>query len=250
MSKRFHATSTDCAAVYGSPGERPRLAGLFRAIWPMFVVAVIAGGLLRAVLPFPAMGSATAGGLFLLLAVALGVAVNASRGRLESYLKGARGEECVAHELSFLPVGFTVFHGLGRSRRSIMGGSGDFDHVVVGPTGVFVIETKNWADPVTIEDGNILYAGRAPTRPPIDQVRQAAADLKEKLREASDADVEPRPVVCFAGNALRGDRRTVAGVTVCNVRVLNDLIADTGEQPLSEATQARIAGRLKRMACE
>jgi hypothetical protein len=247
-SKRLKETSSSHARIHGSPGERPRLAGLFRAIGPIFIVIAVAGALVHAALPFPPIGSATAGVLFLVLAAALAVAVATSRRRLESYLKGARGEEYVAHELSFLPAGYDVFHGLARSSDSIMGREGDFDHVVVGPTGVFVIETKNWDGSITVEDGKILYNGQAPSRPPLEQVRQAAADLRDKLREASETELQPRPVVCFATDAVQGGSRTVEGVLVCNTRVLNEFITagnDAG-RPLSEQTQARVAAYLKR----
>lgn len=235
------------ARVYGSPGERPRLAGLLRAMWPVFVVVAVAGGLLQSVLPFPEIGSTTAGLLFLLLAAAFAVAVATSRGRVESYLKGARGEEWVAHELSFLPAAYTAFHGVPRSSRSIMGRAGDLDHVVVGPTGVFIIETKNWDGSITVEDNRILYDGRKPSRPPLEQVRDAASDLRSKLQEAADTEIRPRPIVCFAGDTVRGDRQTADGVVVCNVRVLNDLITEPAGQPLPEQARTRIALCLRRM---
>ena len=59
------------ARVFGSPGERARLAGLVRATWPIFVVIAAGGYLVRAALPLPRLGSTAVGVLFLLLAIGL-----------------------------------------------------------------------------------------------------------------------------------------------------------------------------------
>ena len=48
ISKRF-------ARVYGSPGEAPRVLGLLRAFWPLLLICLIVGYLLRAALPVPAL---------------------------------------------------------------------------------------------------------------------------------------------------------------------------------------------------
>ena len=55
------------ARVFGSPGLQPRLAGLLRVAWPLLLVSLAAGYLLRAALPLPALGVVTAGFLFLVL---------------------------------------------------------------------------------------------------------------------------------------------------------------------------------------
>src|SRR5688572_28353468 len=61
-------------------------------------------------------------------------------GRLDSVRlqRGIEGEERVAALLDSLqPEGITVIHDLEIGR-------GNADHVLVGPTGVFVVETKDW----------------------------------------------------------------------------------------------------------
>jgi len=234
----------DRARVYGSPGERPRLAGLVRAAWPAFVVIGLAGYLLRAVLPGPPIGPALAGFLFLALAAALAIAATTSRVRIESFVKGARGEERVARELSFLPAGYDVFHGLARSTRTIMGRAGDFDHVVVGPNGVFLVETKNWSGRVTVDGERLLVGGGDPDRSPVAQVRDAAVQLTEWLAGACEAEVSPQPVVCFASDALAADRATAGGVTLCNARSVNAVILEAPGALQSE-TRARISAHLR-----
>ncbi len=63
------------------------------------------------------------------------------RPEAESWFKGAQGERQVAAQLEMLGPEYTVLHAV-----PIGTGDGDIDHVVVGPTGVFSINTKNHAD--------------------------------------------------------------------------------------------------------
>jgi len=66
---------------------------------------------------------------------------------------GAVGEEAVIRELKFLPDSYSVFNDVNLSfSRSIRWKkyneyvkSCQIDHVVVGPSGIFLIETKNWS---------------------------------------------------------------------------------------------------------
>jgi hypothetical protein len=54
-----------------------------------------------------------------------------------SWRKGALGEYEVGAELERLSDAFFIFNDVNTRH-------GNFDHVVVGPTGLFAIETKNW----------------------------------------------------------------------------------------------------------
>src|SRR2546426_10659207 len=54
--------------------------------------------------------------------------------------KGLQGEERVAWELSYLSDEFLLLNDV-----MLPGSKGNIDHVVVGPTGVFIVETKNYS---------------------------------------------------------------------------------------------------------
>jgi len=70
----------------------------------------------------------------------------------ESFLVGAQGEECVIRELSQLPDEFHVINDVNlRFDRAIHWKKHheyiktcQIDHIVAGPTGIFLLETKNW----------------------------------------------------------------------------------------------------------
>lgn len=73
----------------------------------------------------------------------------------EMWERGADGEDETARALAMLPPEYVVRHDLrwpGRPRANI-------DHVVVGPTGVFVVDSKNWSGAVTVRDGVLRQGG-------------------------------------------------------------------------------------------
>ena len=72
---------------------------------------------------------------------------------------GYTGEAQVANLLEDLPDDFHVFHDV--KHRDL---AGNIDHLVVGPTGVFVLETKNWRGHVEYSpDKKLLNDGRDKT---------------------------------------------------------------------------------------
>lgn len=69
----------------------------------------------------------------------------------ENFIKGLEGENFVLKQLNTLPVDYYVFHDV-----TLPDGRGNIDHIVVGPTGLFVIETKNYSGKYKI-NGNQWY---------------------------------------------------------------------------------------------
>lgn len=229
------------AKTYGSPGQGPRLTGPLRVFWPLAPVCFAAGWLLHAAAPFPRLSTSQAGFLFILLAAALALFTAWSTSRLRSFLKGAEGEEAVARVLSFLPAGHTVFNDLQPDA-----GGPSFDHIVVAPAGVFVIETKNWSGDITFENGQVLCNGRLPDRPPLRQVKDAAAALVRHLSAAGCPDAPVYPVLCFAGDAPRSDLANISGVRICTLNTLPALFDNILDTPVPAGTLGMIAGELAR----
>ena len=206
------------AKIHGVPGERARATGVMRAIWPLLTAIFLCGIFLGAVLPRVAQGVAGAG--FLAAAVFLVWAARDGLSGLEGYFKGARGEEAVAALLASLPSDYHVFHDVA------CGEAGGIDHVVVGPKGLFVIETKCWAGKVTVSGGEILVNGTTPSRPPIPQVRTSAHALARFLEQKVDPVPACVPIVCFASNTLAGGVQAWEDTRVCNASALVALILD------------------------
>lgn len=107
------------------------------------------------------------------------------------YEQGALGEERTAQALSTLnDVEWTSFHDIrwpGRRYANI-------DHVVVGPAGVFVIDSKNWTGSITVKDKVLRQNGRS-REVAVAGAAEAAIALTA-LTGVTGSDVV-RPVRCF-----------------------------------------------------
>lgn len=215
--------SRQYAQTYGSPGELARFSGFLRAVWPLLLLAILAGYLLRALFfDWPSLSQVQVGICFIVLAGAGGFLLGKCSTRFAAFIKGARGEERVASVLAFLPSGYSVFNGLAIDGRLMPKGV-DFDHIVVGPSGIFVVETKNWSSKVVYAGGKLLYeGGKEPQRPPLDQARVGASRLKAEIAKRLDLELPVRSVVCFAGGNFVDVRREMQDATICN---LSDLIS-------------------------
>lgn len=86
----------------------------------------------------------------------LAAAAERAKARAKAFEKGAEGELEVANELARLTsAGYYLLHD-----RSIHGLGGNVDHIVVGPTGVYVINAKNWAN-VSLRKGGLYSFNRS-----------------------------------------------------------------------------------------
>lgn len=241
MDGQKESLSSRFARVYGSPGEAPRVMGLLRAFWPLLLVCLVTGYLLRALFPFPALGLSQVGVLFFLVAVSSGILLAWGDRRLANFLKGAKGEEWVAHELAFLSSEYTVFNGLrlGKGRQN-------FDHIIVGPSGVFVVETKNWKGSIEFREGKLYAGGKEPSRPPLRQVKAATAELVAYLDDSGNGGIPVYSVLCFISTKLPEELMNVNGVVICSGARLFNVLQESFEAPLSVAAREGVVRELKK----
>ena len=119
--------------------------------------------------------------------------------KLRSLRQAMEGERAVGQFLERLrEQGFHVFH-------DVVGTGFNVDHVLVGPAGVFTIETKTWSKPVSGNpqltfDGETIRAGSfEPDRDPVVQGKAQASWLKALLLESTGKKMDVRPVIVFPG---------------------------------------------------
>jgi hypothetical protein len=126
--------------------------------------------------------------------------------------RGAEGEEAVAAALEQLPSeSWTVFHDVkwpGRRYANV-------DHIVVGPSGVFVVDAKNWSGRVEVRDDVLRQNGRS-------RERDVAAAAEAGLAVAGLVPlVTPQlvhPVLCFVRDEeLSGWARDVMVCSTSNL---------------------------------
>ena len=120
----------------------------------------------------------------------------------EMWEKGAAGEQATGLELRRLPPDFVSLHDL-----SIPGSKANADHLVIGPPGVFLIDTKVSNGRVRTSDGT-LWRGRYPMR------REFATIRFEVSRLVEHVGVPVTPIVCFAEGDLDRPDQIVDGVRV------------------------------------
>jgi hypothetical protein len=112
---------------------------------------------------------------------------------------GREGEKAVGQTLELLREdGAKVFH-------DVLAQGFNLDHVVLGPRGFFVIETKTRSKPVgrearvTLTADSVLVDGYAPDRCPVRQAQAGATWLAEVLAESTGRAFPVRGVVVYPG---------------------------------------------------
>ncbi len=121
------------------------------------------------------------------------------RPRLHAIRQGLEGEKVVGQFLERLRVhGYQVFH-------DVVGPTFNVDHVLIGPAGVFTIETKTLSKPhrgdarVTGDAEGLLVGGLRMERDPVVQARAQAGWLHHQLKESTGKSFPVRPVIVFPG---------------------------------------------------
>lgn len=113
---------------------------------------------------------------------------------------GWEGEVAVGEALQpLLARGFKVFHDVPANRFNV-------DHVVVGPTGVFAVETKarikrgkDRNAHRVVYDGETLHFPTYVTDKPLEQARAQARWLSDFLSSAVAKPLKVQPVLCVPG---------------------------------------------------
>ena len=192
------------AKIHGVAGEWARVKGTVAGLWPLFLGVFAAGVSLAVMFIHPRTG------LFAMVIVLGYIGWSLSRGlkHVERFFKGARGEEQVSQILKSLPEDYHVFNDFVAMRNHV-------DHVVVGPAGVFAVETKFWRGSVTLEEGHILLDGQLPSRSPLSQVRTEAEAVRAVL-EKKGWKGTVTPVLVFASNTFEAKIAELSGAVIIN----------------------------------
>lgn len=118
---------------------------------------------------------------------------------LRQLYRGAEGEKVVGQMLEGLRKdGYQVLH-------DVPGEGFNVDHVIVGPAGVFVIETKTISKPVrgdvrvSYDGKRVLVNGFKPDRDPIAQANAAAGYVRGLISKSTGRKTQVRPVVLYPG---------------------------------------------------
>jgi Nuclease-related domain len=164
------------------------------------------------------------------------------RPQLAALRQGIRGERMIGRMLEDVrSLGYVAFH-------DIPGDGFNVDHALVGPGGVFAIETKTWSLPegrraeIDYDGKSVLVAGNTPDRDPVAQAKAVADHLRNLLKRMTDREVTVRPVVLFPGWWVNQKTRN-PWVWVLNPKALRSFLANESEK-LSREDIALFVDRL------
>ena len=136
---------------------------------------------------------------------------------------GRDGERIVGEFLDQLrPLGYTVLH-------DVVGGNFNVDHVLIGPAGVFAIETKTLSksggaeETIQFDGTNIFIHGRTVDPNPVNQAQANARWIRELLKDSTSKAFEVTPVVLYPGWYVE-QKTKLRDVLVLNPKNLEPLL--------------------------
>jgi Nuclease-related domain len=102
------------------------------------------------------------------------------------------------------------------NRRAIPGSDSVIDHLVIGPGGVFAVDSERWDRrlPVRSTPGELLYHGPYSQRDRLKHARWEATQAAERLSEALGETVSVRPAMAIYGPTVPWIVATLDGVDV------------------------------------
>ena len=163
-----------------------------------------------------------------------------------SYRLGYEGEIAVGQELNqLMRDGYYVYHDFPAEKFNI-------DHIVVGASGVFAVETKARLKPTSKDrkaDAKVKYDGKCLRFPngtdvePLEQAKRQAEWLSKWLRSAVGEAVKVRPVVALPGWFV--ERVASGGIRVINPKNFRSIAKPKDGNILSEHMISRIVHQLE-----
>lgn len=165
--------------------------------------------------------------------------------------KGLLGERLVEEQLDEIrKAGFYVFHDFVLKEE---GGTENIDHIIVGESGVFTLETKNWSEKGIPQDDRILFDGEklkignfTQDDKVLKQPRRQAAKLQSILQSHLRERLWVVPILCFWDRYVQLTRFNPNGLQVVNQRGIGFFILSR-EPRLSPETVRKIAEKLKEL---
>lgn len=161
------------------------------------------------------------------------------------YLIGLDAESAVGQELNFLMrQKFWVFHDFPAEKFNI-------DHVVIGKSGVFAVETKGRSKPSKSNGkAEVFYDGRSlrfpdwEERKPLEQTLRQAKWLEDWLSKAVGEQIDVKPVLALPGWFI--NNKSNGGVPVINGKNSESFFSIKKEaEALSETLQQRVAHQIE-----
>ncbi len=154
--------------------------------------------------------------------------------------RGAVGEDAAAQALAALPsLEWRIFHDVRWPGRRFA----DIDHVLVGPQGVFVVDSLAWTGHIDVRDGVLRQNGHRRTKA-VESAKDAAAAVCELL-PLDPAIVKPvlcfarvKPVFGWAEDLMLCSTQNIVSMLASRPRILSDAEVRTTAEALARSLQS------------
>jgi hypothetical protein len=131
-----------------------------------------------------------------------------------AWQRGAHGERHTARLLDRLTRdGYVVFHDL-----AVPGSPANVDHLVIGPTGLFVIDSKQWTGSVHQGADGLVWHNHYPLDRTVETVRWEAETLGRLL------GTRPAALLCVHGAHVQGGGLDAQGVAIVPAHLLRSAL--------------------------
>jgi hypothetical protein len=128
---------------------------------------------------------------------------------IDAWRRGGIGERRTAKLLRPLERrGYVVLHDLG-----VPGSAANLDHLVIGPTGVWLVDSKRWRGHIVVDPTGLLWHGRRPAREVLRTVWWEAHHVDQALADAG-CPVMTRPVLAIHDGWLPAPVLIADGVVI------------------------------------
>ena len=156
--------------------------------------------------------------------------------QVTAWRRGAEGERRTARLLDGLTRdGYVVFHDL-----AVPGSPANVDHLVLGPSGVFVIDSKQWTGSVQQGADGLVWHNHYRLDRTLETVRWEAQIISRLLGTQAVA------LLCVHGAHVQGGGLEAHGVAIVPAHLLrsalgyDQVLSDTGVALLAATTRARL----------
>lgn len=158
----------------------------------------------------------------------------------DKFYRGRKGEDTISDDLEVLPNDFHIFINI-----TIPGGYGNVDFVVLGPTGLFIVEVKSHHGEVDFDGQELTNNGKRFEKDFIKQAKGEALQISNFLKNKLQRDVFVQSIVVFSNYVkIHFGMNKINGVYVIHKNYLQKLIT-VGSQRFSIEEILEIKDKLK-----
>jgi hypothetical protein len=144
---------------------------------------------------------------------------------IRTWLAKALAEEATAGIVGALGIGYTIWNNV-LTGRSVSGVPETIDHVVLGPAGLFALQSEDWGGEVRLKRDELVGETLAKGAEPLHELARAAKALGRSLGVRFTGLVIVVPDAALADPAQLVERGRLSGSVVVRRSVLPQLLRD------------------------